>query len=79
MNYSYFYRTFPPDDKQAEAMIDLVIHFGWDHISTINSNNLYGQRGIEEVKKHASANGICIDFDAVKLMNLNYQIIIILL
>lgn len=77
--YSYFYRTFPPDDKQAEAMIDLVIHFGWDHISTINSNNLYGQRGIEEVKKHASANGICIDFDAVKLMKLNYQIIIILL
>ena len=63
--YSYFYRTFPPDDKQAEAMIDLIIHFEWDHISTINSNNLYGQRGIEEVKKHASANGICIDFDAV--------------
>ncbi|XP_003385907.3 PREDICTED: metabotropic glutamate receptor 3-like [Amphimedon queenslandica] len=61
--YSYFYRTFPPDDQQAQAMIDLILHFGWDHISTINSNNLYGQRGIEEVKKHAAANGICIDFD----------------
>ena len=63
--YSFFYRTFPPDDKQAEAMIDLILHFGWDHISTINSNNLYGQRGIEEVKKFAAAKSICIDFDAI--------------
>ena len=63
--YSYFYRTFPPDDKQAEAMIDLILYYGWDHISTINSNNLYGQRGIEEVKKFAAAKDICIDFDAV--------------
>ena len=63
--YSYFYRTFPPDDKQAQAMVDLIVHYGWDHISTINSNNLYGQRGIEEVKKHAAASNICIDFDAI--------------
>ena len=63
--YSYFYRTFPPDDKQAQAMVDLILHFGWDHISTINSNNLYGQRGIEEVKKHATASGICTDLDAI--------------
>ena len=63
--YSYFYRTFPPDDKQAQAMVDLIVHYGWDHISTINSNNLYGQRGIEEVKKHAAASSICIDFDAI--------------
>ncbi|XP_003387246.2 PREDICTED: metabotropic glutamate receptor 3-like [Amphimedon queenslandica] len=63
--YSYFFRTFPPDDKQAQAMVDLIVHYGWDHISTINSNNLYGQRGIEEVKKHAAASSICIDFDAI--------------
>ena len=63
--YSYFFRTFPPDDKQAKAMVDLIVHYGWDHISTINSNNLYGQRGIEQVKKHAAASSICIDFDAI--------------
>ena len=63
--YSYFYRTFPSDDKQAQAMVDLIVHFGWDHISTINSNNLYGQRGIEKVKKHAATSGICTDLDAI--------------
>ena len=30
--YSEFYRTYPPDDKQAEVMIDLILHYGWDHI-----------------------------------------------
>ena len=59
--YSYFYRTFPPDDQQARAIIDLIVHFGWDHISTINSNNLYGQRGIEEVHKNANDRNICVD------------------
>ena len=59
--YSYFYRTFPPDDQQARAIIDLIVHFGWDHISTINSNNLYGQRGIEEVHKNANDGNICVD------------------
>ena len=63
--YSYFYRTFPSDDKQAQAMVDLILHFGSDHISTINSNNLYGQRGIEKVKKHAAASGIGTDLDAI--------------
>ena len=59
--YSYFYRTFPPDDQQARAIIDLIVHFGWDHISTINSNNFYGQRGIEEVHKNANDRSICVD------------------
>ena len=59
--YSYFYRTFPPDDQQARAIIDLIVHFGWDHISTINSNNFYGQRGIEEVHKNADDRNVCVD------------------
>ena len=43
--YTYFYRTIPPDDQQAQAMIDLIVYFGWDHVSTIYSNNLYGWPG----------------------------------
>ena len=61
--YTYFYRTVPPDNQQAQAMIDLILHFGWHHVSTIYSNNLYGRPGINEFHLLAEANGICIDFD----------------
>ena len=87
--YTYFYRTFPPDDNQAGAMIDLILHFKWDHVSTIYSNNLYGQPGIEQFHKLAKDNNICIDlneaitdeFDfpviASKLMNSTADIVVL--
>ncbi len=61
--YSYFYRTVPSDDQQAQAMIDLVIHFGWTYVSTLHSNDLYGEPGIDRFKQLAELNGICIDLD----------------
>ena len=59
--YNYFFRTIPPDDQQAQAMIDLIVYFGWDHVSTIYSNNLYGQPGITEFHRLARKQKICID------------------
>ena len=59
--YNYFFRTIPPDDQQAQAMIDLIVYFGWDHVSTIYSNNLYGQPGITEFHRLARKEKICID------------------
>ena len=61
--YPYFYRTVPPDSHQAQAMIDLIVFFGWDYVSTIYSNNLYGQPGINEFHNLAKAKGVCIDFN----------------
>ena len=61
--YSYFYRTVPSDDQQAQAMIDLVLHFGWKYVSTIHSNDLYAEPGIDKFKQLASIHGICIDLD----------------
>ena len=61
--YTYFYRTIPPDDQQAQAMIDLIVYFGWDHVSTIYSNNLYGRPGIDEFHRLAQSNGLCIDIN----------------
>ena len=61
--YTYFHRTVPPDSEQAQAMIDLILYFGWDHVSTIYSKNLYGQPGINEFHDLADANGVCIDFN----------------
>ena len=44
-------------------MVDLILHIGWDHVSTINSNNLYGQPGIEQFHKLAKDKNICIDLN----------------
>ncbi len=61
--YEYFYRTIPPDNLQARAMIDVMLHFGWAYVSTIYSLNPYGEPGINEFQTLAAANGICIDRD----------------
>ena len=61
--YTYFYRTVPPDSKQAQAMIDLILYFGWDYVSTIYSNGLYGQPGIKEFHDLADTKGVCIDLN----------------
>ena len=61
--HSYFYRTIPPDDLQAKAMVDLMLYFNWTHISTIYSNDAYGQPGIAELHMVADEKGICIDLN----------------
>ncbi|XP_064387120.1 metabotropic glutamate receptor 3-like isoform X2 [Halichondria panicea] len=61
--YEYFYRTIPPDDQQARAMLDILLNFNWTYVSTIYSRNPYGEPGITEFRKLASKNGICIDLD----------------
>ena len=61
--YTYFFRTIPPDDLQARAIIDLLLHFNWTHISTIYSKDPYGQPGTDELKLLAKQYGMCIDLD----------------
>ena len=61
--HSYFYRTIPPDDLQAKAMVELMLYFNWTHISTIYSNDAYGQPGIAELHTLAAESGICIDLN----------------
>ena len=61
--YRHFYRTVPSDTLQAQAMIDLALHFNWTYVSTIHSNDLYGEPGIDKFKELANIHGICIDLD----------------
>ena len=61
--YRYFFRTVPSDDQQAQVMIDLALYFNWTYVSTIHSNDLYGEPGIDKFRQLAKANGICIDLD----------------
>ena len=61
--YGYFHRTVPPDDLQARAMVDILLHFNWTYVSVIFSQDTYGQPGIEEFQKEAAQRGICIDLE----------------
>ena len=61
--YNYFYRTVPSDQHQTQAMIDLIVYFGWKYVSTIYSNNLYGRPAVDEFHKLAKAKSVCIDYN----------------
>ena len=61
--YGFFYRTIPPDNLQARAMIDILLRFDWTYVSTIYSRNPYGEPGIDEFQRLASKDGICIDLN----------------
>ena len=59
--YEYFYRTIPPDDLQASAMVDILLRFEWTYVSIIFSQDTYGQPGIDEFQREAQSMGICTD------------------
>ena len=61
--YGYFYRTIPPDNQQARAMVDVLLQFNWTYVSAIYVRNTYGEPGIEEFRALAEKHGICIDLD----------------
>ena len=61
--YTYFYRTVPPDNLQARAMIDIVLYFNWNHISILYVGDAYGQPGARALRQLAMNNSICIDLD----------------
>ena len=41
--YSYFFRTYPATDSQVQAIVDIILHYKWNHVSAIFSHNLYGE------------------------------------
>ena len=59
--YSYFLRTVPPDLFQAKAMVDIRLKFGWIYVFTVDSEGIYGTRGIEAFHAKAQGSGICTD------------------
>ena len=42
-------------------MVDLMLRFNWTHISTVYSNDAYGQAGTDELQKLTVMNEICMD------------------
>ena len=58
--YDYFVRTVPPDNYQARAMVNVVHALKWTSVFTVNSEGIYGDRGIREFITEARAVNICI-------------------
>ncbi|XP_014343315.1 ceramide-1-phosphate transfer protein isoform X1 [Latimeria chalumnae] len=57
-----FLRTFPSDEKQAEAMVELLKEFQWSWIVVIGSDTEYSRRGKQELIKLAPFHELCIAY-----------------
>ena len=64
-HYKYFRRTISPEILQIHAIIDVLVHFEWKHVSIISTNDTYGVSSMEEFIHLSVETGICID---MKLM-----------
>ncbi|GAA6065174.1 metabotropic glutamate receptor 4-like isoform X1 [Tachysurus ichikawai] len=45
--YDYFSRVVPPDTYQAQAIVDIVRHMGWNYVATVASEGNYGESGVD--------------------------------
>ncbi|XP_077996357.1 metabotropic glutamate receptor 3-like [Glandiceps talaboti] len=57
--HPYFLRTVPPESQRAQAIVDLLLHFNWTYVFTINSAESYGRNGINKFIAAASGS-ICV-------------------
>lgn len=48
--FEYFSRVVPPDDLQAEAMVDVVKKLGWTYVSAVADEGNYGEQGMEQFR-----------------------------
>ena len=55
--FGYFSRVVPPDSYQAQALVDLVLAFGWTYVSTLADEGNYGEKGIAEFENRALKSG----------------------
>ncbi|XP_062700997.1 metabotropic glutamate receptor 1 [Aedes albopictus] len=58
--YSTFMRVVPSDYYQAQVMVDVVRQFNWTYVSAINTDENYGQSGIQAFRELADRYGVCI-------------------
>ncbi|XP_038060044.1 metabotropic glutamate receptor 4-like [Patiria miniata] len=60
--FPYFLRTVPPDELQARAIVDILLHHDWRYVGLLYSADTYGIHGSLEVAKLAERNNICVAF-----------------
>lgn len=63
--YPSFFRTLPSDTYQAQALADLLKHFGWTYVSVIASDNAYGRAGVDSLRTELKKRDICIALEMI--------------
>ena len=63
--YRSFFRTIPSDTYQAQALADLLKHFGWTYVSVVASDNAYGRAGVDSLRTELKKRGICIALEMI--------------
>ncbi|XP_015120349.1 metabotropic glutamate receptor 2 [Diachasma alloeum] len=58
--FEYFSRVVPPDNFQAQAMVEVVHQLGWKYVSTVAVEGDYGEKGIASFISLAGEYSICI-------------------
>lgn len=58
--FEYFSRVVPPDNFQAQALVEMVRQLGWKYVSTVAVEGDYGEKGIASFVTLAESAGICI-------------------
>ncbi|XP_022106753.1 metabotropic glutamate receptor 1-like [Acanthaster planci] len=60
--FPYFLRSVPPDRFQAQAIMDILVHYKWIYVGLIYSLDTYGILGTQEVLTLADREGVCVAF-----------------
>ena len=47
--------------SQVQAIVDIILHYKWDHMSAMFSHNLYKESLIDHLHYLAKENDICLD------------------
>ncbi|XP_076545118.1 metabotropic glutamate receptor 8 isoform X1 [Osmia lignaria lignaria] len=58
--FEYFSRVVPPDNFQAQAMVEIIHQLGWKYVSTVAVEGDYGEKGIASFSALSMEYGICI-------------------
>ncbi|XP_046405665.1 metabotropic glutamate receptor 6 [Ischnura elegans] len=58
--FEYFSRVVPPDNFQAQAIVEVVRALDWKYVSTVAVEGDYGEKGIASFIELSSTAGICI-------------------
>ena len=49
-DFTYFFRTVPPDSGQVMAMYNMIKMFNWTYVSIIYTDNVYGAGGANQLQ-----------------------------
>ncbi|XP_024940332.1 metabotropic glutamate receptor 7 isoform X2 [Cephus cinctus] len=58
--YEYFSRVVPPDNFQAQAMVEVIHILGWKYVSTVAVEGDYGEKGIASFIALSAEYNICV-------------------